>query len=111
MVVSVPELSIKKTSIITRIHSQFEIISLDGVGSDSFNAGEHAGQTLRDSWVRTSGYENHTIYVNYARGDETLEQKYGARKLPRLAALKKKYDPDNVFGWNNALPTEYPGSG
>ncbi|OJJ83639.1 FAD-binding oxidoreductase [Aspergillus glaucus CBS 516.65] len=90
---------------------QFEIISLDGVGSDSLNAGEQTGQALRDSWVRTSGYENHTIYVNYARGDETLEQKYGASKLPRLAALKKKYDPDNVFGWNNALPTEYPGSG
>ncbi|RDW91774.1 hypothetical protein BP5796_01168 [Coleophoma crateriformis] len=63
---------------------------------------------LRKDFAATSGYPELAVYINYAHGDETLEQKYGADKLPRLAALKKTWDPDNVFGYNNALPTSYP---
>ncbi|KAG9826263.1 hypothetical protein KCU98_g648, partial [Aureobasidium melanogenum] len=64
---------------------------------------------LRTDFAATSGYPNLTIYVSYAHGDESLESKYGKSKLPRLAALKKIWDPSNVFGFNNALPTSYPG--
>ncbi|RDW79379.1 hypothetical protein BP6252_04017 [Coleophoma cylindrospora] len=63
---------------------------------------------LRDDFTATSGYPELTVYINYAHGDETLEQKYGADKLPRLAALKKTWDPENAFGYNNGLPTSYP---
>ena len=63
---------------------------------------------IRDELVATSGYNDLAVYVNYANGDETLEQIYGAEKMPRLATLKKKYDPENVFGFNNPLPTAYP---
>lgn len=63
---------------------------------------------LRDQFTATSGYPELSVYVSYSFGDETLEQVYGKRKLPRLAALKKKWDPENVFGFNDALPTEYP---
>ncbi|KAF2792192.1 Glucooligosaccharide oxidase [Melanomma pulvis-pyrius CBS 109.77] len=63
---------------------------------------------LRKTWDEISGYPEHTIYVNYAHGDETIEQVYRADKLPRLAALKKQWDPSNVFGFNNPLPTQYP---
>ncbi|OTA99601.1 hypothetical protein M426DRAFT_254280 [Hypoxylon sp. CI-4A] len=62
---------------------------------------------LRQEFVATSGYPDLSVYVSYAWGDETLEQIYGKKKLPRLAALKKQWDPDNVFGYHNALPTEY----
>ncbi|KAI3327602.1 Glucooligosaccharide oxidase [Xylariaceae sp. AK1471] len=72
-------------------------------------AGERLGQTLREKWTSTSGYdaENGTIYVNYARGDEPLESIYG-RHLPRLVSLKNKWDPHNVFRYNKPLPTRYP---
>ncbi|KAK3311874.1 putative FAD-dependent oxidase [Apodospora peruviana] len=37
------------------------------------------------------------IYVNYGHGDEKSEVLYSARKLPRLRALKKIWDPENAF--------------
>lgn len=74
------------------------------------DAGDRLGRELRDSWTKTGGYakEGGTIYVNYAHGDESIERVYGVNKLPRLAALKKKWDPRNVFRFNNPLPTSYP---
>ncbi|KAG7001440.1 FAD-linked oxidoreductase OXR1 [Physcia stellaris] len=87
-----------------------------GVMTDSNNApndpaataGQSLALELRDTWAKNSGYPDLSVYINYARGDERLEQRYGARKLPRLAALKKKWDPSEVFRFNNALPTSYP---
>jgi len=63
---------------------------------------------LRDSWVKTSGYPELSMYINYAHGDEKIWQIYGRDKLPRLAALKKKWDPKNAFSFNNGLPSKYP---
>lgn len=63
---------------------------------------------LRSDLVATSGYDDLAVYLNYAWGDETLEQIYGKEKLPRLAKLKAQYDPDNVFRFYHALPTSYP---
>ncbi|POS73295.1 hypothetical protein DHEL01_v208314 [Diaporthe helianthi] len=65
-------------------------------------------QDLRRDFVATSGYPDLAVYVNYASGNETLEQRYGANKLNRLAATKKKWDPSQVFGYSNPLPTKYP---
>lgn len=66
------------------------------------------GEDLRNDFVATSGYDDVSVYVNYAKGDETVEQKYGKNKLPRLAELKKKWDPNQVFGYSNPIPTQYP---
>lgn len=66
------------------------------------------GLELRKDLVATSGYSELTVFVNYAHGDEKLEQIYSKEKLPRLAALKKTWDPNRVFRYNNGLPTEYP---
>ncbi|KAI8959395.1 FAD-binding domain-containing protein [Daldinia sp. FL1419] len=63
---------------------------------------------LRRDVVETSGYNDLSVYVSYAHGDETVEQIYGVEKLPRLVSLKKKWDPENIFGYNNSLPLEYP---
>lgn len=78
-------------------------------GDPAAKAGDRLGRELRDSWASTSGYPELSVYVSYAHGDEKLSQRYGRGKLPRLAALKKEWDPDNVFAYNNALPTEYAG--
>ncbi|KAK4992368.1 hypothetical protein LTR50_001126 [Elasticomyces elasticus] len=74
----------------------------------TLSAVEALAKELRTSFAATSGYPDLAVYVSYAHGDETLDQRYGANKLPRLAALKKKWDPSNVFAYNNALPTSYP---
>ncbi|KAJ8132697.1 hypothetical protein O1611_g930 [Lasiodiplodia mahajangana] len=79
-----------------------------GTGSASEAQANAFGQELRRELVATSGFNDVVAYVNYAHGDEKIEQIYGKNKLPRLASLKAKYDPQNVFAFNNALPSKYP---
>lgn len=67
--------------------------------------------SLRAELVATSGYGTLEVYVSYAHGDEPLEAIYGPGKLARLIGLKKKWDPRNVFAFNNALPTTLAGNG
>ncbi|RYP78223.1 hypothetical protein DL771_000700 [Monosporascus sp. 5C6A] len=71
-------------------------------------AASKLGREIRNDFATTSGYDAPTVFVNYARGDEPLEQIYGRDKLPRLARLKKAWDPKNFFSYNNGLPTRYP---
>ncbi|KAH6603848.1 hypothetical protein Trco_007294 [Trichoderma cornu-damae] len=71
-------------------------------------ASNKLGAELRNLFAATSGYPEQAVFVNYARGDEPIEDIYGKRKLPRLAKLKKKYDPSNLFAYYHPLPTHYP---
>lgn len=66
------------------------------------------GPQIRANLCKAGGYPDVSVYVSYSQGDETLEQVYGRRNLPRLVALKKAWDPSNVFDYNFTLPTEYP---
>ncbi|KAI1817111.1 hypothetical protein GGS20DRAFT_99458 [Poronia punctata] len=84
------------------------IASLLIIMVDAGEAGDKVGAELRGDFVATSGYPDLAVYVNYVHGDESLAQVYGKAQLPKLAALKKKWDPNNVFGFSNALPTQYP---
>ena len=45
------------------------------------------------------------VYVNvlYDEGAEGVRRAYGDAKLARLAALKRRYDPDNVFHLNQNI--------
>ncbi|KFA73977.1 hypothetical protein S40288_10224, partial [Stachybotrys chartarum IBT 40288] len=63
------------------------------------------GRTLRSDFADTSGYPGLRVYLNSAQGDETLEEIYGRHKLPRLASLKRTWDPDSVFRYHHAIPT------
>ena len=51
------------------------------------------------------------VYVNYLgtegdEGSDRVREAYGAAKYERLAALKAKYDPTNLFRMNqNVRPT------
>lgn len=54
--------------------------------------------------VRSVGAEKHT-YVNYARGGEGLDEVYGydgGRRM-KLRVLKKRWDPENRFGFYNPI--------
>ena len=44
-------------------------------------------------------------YVNALadEGEAQVRRAYGAAKLARLAALKRRYDPDNVFHLNQNI--------
>ncbi|KAK9794164.1 putative FAD-binding PCMH-type domain-containing protein [Seiridium cardinale] len=67
---------------------------------------EAFAEEIREDIVATSGYLGLAVYVNNAHGDETPEQIYSERKLPRLTSLKEKWDPNNVFRFYNPIITE-----
>lgn len=67
------------------------------------------------AWVR--GYADallpHSLtgagYLNYATPDEPAERvraAFGAERFARLAALKRRYDPENRFRFNANIPPE-----
>lgn len=61
----------------------------------------------RDHFTKTSGFDNLTLYNNYAQGDEGPEVLY-AHKLPKLVELKRKWDPNEVFSFYNPIPVDWP---
>ena len=62
----------------------------------------------RRFWSALEPYHT-TVYVNFLmdEGQERVREAYGAEKYDRLKALKRRYDPDNVFRLNQNIP---PGS-
>jgi hypothetical protein len=63
-------------------------------------------------WVRNfwSALEPHhtSVYVNFLmdEGEDRIRQAYGPQKYDRLKALKRKYDPDNLFRLNQNIPPQ-----
>lgn len=110
---------------ITSPHSGFPIFQLGGAVArvhdqeTAFN-GRAAGHTInlngiaetshdfdeQREWVRglSAALEPYqtSVYVNFLmdEGEERIRDAYGAEKYERLRALKRKYDPDNLFHLN-----------
>ncbi len=62
----------------------------------------------RNFWEAIQPYSSHRVYVNVlgVEGEERVKEAYG-KNYPRLAALKRKYDPNNLFRLNqNIKPVE-----
>jgi FAD/FMN-containing dehydrogenase len=62
---------------------------------------------VRNFWSALEPYHT-SVYVNFLmeEGEERIRQAYGAKKYERLKALKRRYDPDNLFRLNqNIRPT------
>jgi FAD/FMN-containing dehydrogenase len=65
----------------------------------------HERRWVRDFW---SALEPHhtSVYVNFLmeEGADRIREAYGAAKLERLQALKRRYDPANRFRLNQNIP-------
>jgi FAD/FMN-containing dehydrogenase len=63
-------------------------------------------QWVRDFWSALEGYQT-SVYVNFMSDGEESEDRirsaYGAGKYDRLKALKRQWDPDNFFRYNQNI--------
>jgi FAD/FMN-containing dehydrogenase len=61
-------------------------------------------QWARNFWSELEPYHT-SVYVNFLmqEGEERIRQAYGTRKYDRLKALKRRYDPDNLFRLNQNI--------
>ena len=52
------------------------------------------------------------VYVNFLgdEGEERVRAAYGDARYARLQELKRRYDPDNVFRFNQNIPPAPPAS-
>jgi len=68
---------------------------------------EREREWVRDFW---SALEPHHagVYVNFLmdEGEGRIREAYGGAKYDRLKALKRRYDPENVFRLNQNIPPD-----
>ena len=66
-------------------------------------------QWARQVWQRAQPHVSSAVYSNHLGGEEgpaRVRAAYGEKKYDKLAALKARYDPDNLFHLNhNIVPS------
>jgi FAD/FMN-containing dehydrogenase len=75
--------------------------------SESAAGFEEQREWARSYWTALAPYHT-SVYVNFMmeEGEDRIRHAYGSEKFDRLKALKRKYDPDNLFRLNqNISPT------
>lgn len=70
--------------------------------ADGFDAER---EWVRDFWSALEPFHT-SVYMNFLmdEGEERIRQAYGPEKYDRLKALKRKYDPGNLFRLNQNIP-------
>jgi FAD/FMN-containing dehydrogenase len=65
---------------------------------------EHV-EWARALWDALQPYAEESVYVNYLgeEGEERVREAYGEEHYARLAALKRKYDPENILRNNQNI--------
>lgn len=66
---------------------------------------EQEREWSRNFWTALEPYHS-SVYVNFLmeEGEDRVRDAYGAEKYDRLKALKRRYDPDNLFQLNQNIP-------
>ena len=75
--------------------------SWDKAADDAANV-----QWARDAWQAVRPFSTGGVYVNFLteeEGADRIEAAYGTAMLDRLAPLKRKYDPDNLFSHTKSI--------
>lgn len=89
--------------------AQYSFLSI-GMCTDPEEA-KRCIQWAREFWEAMQPFSTGGVYVNYLgreadEGTERIKAAYGSEKYERLVALKNKYDPANLFRFNqNIKPT------
>ncbi len=75
------------------------------VTTESADGFDQEREWARGLWSALEPYHT-SVYVNFLmeEGEERIRQAYGADKYERLKALKRRYDPDNLFRLNQNVP-------
>lgn len=63
-------------------------------------------QWTSDLWTAIRPFSSGGVYVNFLSaddGEDRVRAAYGATKFERLAQVKRKYDPDNLFQMNKNI--------
>jgi FAD/FMN-containing dehydrogenase len=61
---------------------------------------------VRDVSERMQPYKTGAVYLNFMADEDRVRAGYGDAKYERLAAIKREYDPDNVFRFNQNIKPE-----
>jgi FAD/FMN-containing dehydrogenase len=75
--------------------------------SETAEGFEGEREWARNYWSALAPHHT-SVYVNFLmeEGEERIRQAYGAEKYDRLKALKRKYDPENLFRLNQNIPPD-----
>ena len=65
---------------------------------------EEEREWVRNFWSALEPYHT-SVYINFLmeEGEERIRQAYGAKKYDTLKALKRRYDPENLFRLNQNI--------
>jgi hypothetical protein len=74
-------------------------------GRDGF---DEERRWVRDFWSALEPHHTGGVYVNFlmSEGEERVHDAYGAQKYERLKAVKRRWDPDNLFRLNQNIPPD-----
>jgi hypothetical protein len=76
--------------------------------TDSAEGFEDEREWARGLWSALEPHHMSSVYVNFLmeEGEERVRAAYGAEKYERLKALKRRYDPENLFRLNQNIPPD-----
>ncbi|WP_348260628.1 FAD-binding oxidoreductase [Telmatobacter sp. DSM 110680] len=78
-------------------------LSFLAISNDPANDSEQRAWA-RENWQKALPYSTGGAYVNYMSEGEDVHSAYSDARFQRLAAIKAKYDPTNLFRFNQNIP-------
>ena len=90
----------------TAFGSRSTTYMVDMLGAtDAADGFEQERDWARDCWSALAPHHA-GVYVNWLmeEGEQRVRQAYGEERYDRLRALKRRYDPDNLFRLNQNIP-------
>jgi FAD/FMN-containing dehydrogenase len=83
------------------------MVSLDGNWTDKNDNGQKHIAWVRDTWDKLQPYSDGSVYLNFVgaedRDADALTRAALGRNYDRLAEVKTKYDPNNLFRLNQNI--------